>query len=302
MGRLRIRILNLYRPEHEACLSELVDELATLGHAERGVASYYWNVRRFLCWLENQGAKRVEATTAMDLEAYREHVRNAPSLRDGGPVSEKTIYSLLRSVQLLFDYLLQRGEITADPFSTFTMNRPKRGPARAILTRLEVEELYAACENIAERALLGLTYGCGLRVGELERLNADDVQLGKGVLVVERGKNEKRRLVPLSDGVRRDLVAYDSRRIGLEPAFLRHGRGGRLRQHTAQKWLQRLAARAEIKTPVSVHVLRHTIASHLLAGGLAVEDVRTFLGHALLATTQRYTRVSAEQIEQIVKG
>lgn len=90
--------------------------------------------------------------------------------------------------------------------------------------------------------------------------------------------------------------------MGLEPAFLRHGRGGRLRQHTAEKWLKRLAVRAEITTPVSVHVLRHTIASHLLASGLAVEDVRTFLGHALLATTQRYTRVSAEQIEQIIKG
>lgn len=111
-------------------------------------------------------------------------------------------------------------------------------------------------------------------------------------------------MIPLSSGVRRDLLAYAvrSRNPAGEPAFLRHGRGGRLRRHTIQKWLARLAERAGVSKSVTVHVLRHTIASHLLTEGMAVEEVRTFLGHSLLATTQRYVQVEEQLIEQIVKG
>ena len=300
MGRPRARILNLERQQHEDYLVGLVDELVTLGYAEKSAASHYWVARRFLSWTESQGSARAELTKRADLEAYRMHVRNAPSLKDGGPISEKTVYQNMRTVQLLFDYLLRVGVAKADPFATFRMNQPKRGAARQILTTGEVQAMYAACDRLAERALLSLTYGCGLRVGELERLDAEDVRLDEGLLVVERGKNGKRRLIPLSAGVVRDLASYDERRTGREPAFLRHGRGGRLRQHTAQKWLKRLAKRAGISKPVSVHVMRHSIASHLLAEGMAVEEVRVFLGHALLATTERYTRVSREQLEQIV--
>ena len=301
MARPRTRILNLERLEHENYLTGLVDELTTLGYAEKSAASHYWVARRFLSWTEKQGAARAELTGRADLEAYRAHVRDTPSLKDGGPISDKTVYQNMRTVQLLFDYLLRIGTATADPFATFRMNRPKRGAAREILTTGEVTAMYAVCDRLAERALLSLTYGCGLRVGELERLNVEDVRLEDGLLVVERGKNAKRRLIPLSAGVVRDLADYDERRTGRESAFLRHGRGGRLRGHTAQKWLKRLAKRARISKVVSVHVMRHSIASHLLAEGMPVEEVRVFLGHALLATTERYTRVGREQLAQIVE-
>ena len=104
-----------------------------------------------------------------------------------------------------------------------------------------------------ERALLALAYGCGLRVGEIERLDGERVRLAERLLVVERGKYDKRRVIPLSAGVRRDLLAYArrSRNPAGEPAFLRHGRGGRLRRHTIQKWLTRLAERAGVSKSVT---------------------------------------------------
>lgn len=300
MGRPRIRILPLSQSRHEAYLVGMTEELAVLGYVEGSLKRHYWSARRFLTWLENWGSGAAEKCTSEDLRAYQEHLENEPSLQDGGPVSEKTVYHNLRSVQLLFDYLLRCQIATVDPFASFQMNRPQRAAARPILTREEIIKLYAACDHLGERALLALTYGCGLRVGELERLNRDDVQIQRGLLIVELGKNGKRRLVPMSAGVRRDLAAYAARRTDQEVAFLRHARGGRLRQHTAQKWLWRLAQRAEVKTKVSVHVLRHTIASHLLAEGLKVEEVRTFLGHSLLATTERYTRVDMALIGQML--
>jgi integrase/recombinase XerD len=302
MGRPRTRILNLERLEHENYLEGLVAELAALGYAEASLKSHYWTARRFLCWTETDGAGRADATTADELKAYRKQIKSEPSLKDGGPISDGTVYANLRTVQLLFDHLLRTGAATADPFATFQMNQPKRSAARAILTTAEVTKMYGACDRLEERALLSLTYGCGLRVGELERLNRSEIRFGDGLVIVERGKNGKRRLVPMSAGVRRDLVDYDGRRTGGDPAFLRHGRGGRLRGHTAQKWLKRLAERAAIKTLVSVHVMRHSIASHLLSGGMPVGEVRVFLGHALLATTERYTRVSRAQLDEIMKA
>jgi integrase/recombinase XerD len=200
--------LNVERPAHETYLDELVAGMSALGYAERSLTSHYWTARRFLDWTEQHGAGRIEATTSADLEAYRERVKNEPSLKDGGPVSDKTVYQNLRTVQLLFDHLLGTGKLAADPFATFRMNQPKRGAAREILTLEEVAKMYTACDGSAERALLALTYGCGLRVGELERLNVEEVRSVDGLLVVERGKNGKRRLVPMSPGVRRDLEGY----------------------------------------------------------------------------------------------
>jgi hypothetical protein len=119
MGRPRIRILNIERPAHETYLDELVAGMAALGYAERSLTSHYWTARRFLDWTEQHGAGRIEAITSADLEAYRERVKNEPSLKDGGPVSDKTVYQNLRTVQLLFDHLLGTGKLAADPFATF---------------------------------------------------------------------------------------------------------------------------------------------------------------------------------------
>ncbi|NJC27503.1 tyrosine-type recombinase/integrase [Neolewinella antarctica] len=300
MATSRTHLNLVERAEHRAYLAGWATAATALGYATASVRTDRWRIRRFLEWCERHGPGWVEAVTAADLEAYREYVRATPSLSDGGPVSEFTVYRVLRVVQLLFDYLLQSGLVAVDPFAGFTMNRPKRGPKRSILTRAEVTALYRACDRLEERALLALAYGCGLRVGEIERLNVAEVRLVDKLLVVERGKYDKRRVIPLSAGVRRDLLVYTRRRSGTEPAFIRHGRGGRLRRHTIQKWLTRLAERAGVDKSVTVHVLRHTIASHLLTEGMAVEEVRTFLGHSLLATTQRYVQVDGELIDKIV--
>jgi integrase/recombinase XerD len=179
------------------------------------------------------------------------------------------------------------------------MDYPKGRSRRVILTKTEISELYIACENRGERALLSLAYGCGLRVGEIEKINRIDIRMGLGLVLVEEGKNGKRRAVPISGGVARDLAAQLQRPVGGQ-SFLHNDRGGRLRSFTAQKWLKRLAQRAGITKLVTAHVLRHSIASHLLAEGLEVEGVRVFLGHALLSTTEIYTQVEGEQIKELL--
>jgi integrase/recombinase XerD len=299
MGR-PARILNLENTNHQNYVVEMLGELTALGFCPLSVQQHGRSALRFLNWVEKLGPARVLGVKKEALEAYRSHVANTPSLRDGGPVSAKTVYQELRSARLLIDHLLGAGILIVDPFAGFKMNYPKGQSRRMILTKTEVIALYEACENRGERALLALAYGCGLRGGEIENINREDIRIGQGLVLVEKGKNGKRRAVPISGGVARDLARQLERRNAKEH-FLCNEKDGRLRSFTAQKRLKRLAARAGITRPVTVHVLRHSIASHLLEEGLAVEEVRIFLGHALLATTEIYTQVKEVQIREMME-
>lgn len=299
MGR-PARILNLENTDHQNYVVEMLGELTALGFKPASVEQHGRAALRFLSWVEKVGPGGIADVKKEQLSTYKIHVMNTPSLRDGGPVSEKTVYHELRSVRLLVDHLLAAKILASDPFAGFQMDYPKGRSRRTILTKNEVNELYRACENRAERALLALAYGCGLRVGEIEKINREDIRIGQGLVVVENGKNGKRRPVPIGGGVADDL-ARQLERSGPGAPFLRNGKGRRLRSFTAQKWLRRLAVRAGIGKPVTVHVLRHSIASHLLAEGLRVEDVRVFLGHALLATTEIYTQVAEGQIRKMLE-
>ena len=299
MGR-PARILNLENTDHQNHVVAMLSELSALGFSALSVQQHGRSALRFLNWVEKLGPGRVTELKKEALEAYRSHVANTPSLRDGGPVSAKTVYQELRSARLLIDHLLGAGVLVADPFAGFKMNYPKSRSRRTILTKAEVTALYEACENRGERALLALAYGCGLRAGEIENMNREDIRIGRGLVLVERGKNGKRRAVPISGGVAHDLARQLERRSD-EKHFLYNAKGGRLRSFTVQKRLKRLAERAGIARPVTVHVLRHSIASHLLEEGLAVEEVRVFLGHALLATTEIYTQVEEVQIREMME-
>ncbi|MEN0050187.1 MAG: tyrosine-type recombinase/integrase, partial [Bacteroidota bacterium] len=170
-----------------------------------------------------------------------------------------------------------------------------------------------------ERAILSLAYGCGLRASELEKCNIKDVRLKDKLLIVPEGKNKKRRVVPMSKGVAKDLGDYfylerDRLKMGRafklydadnRFAFMLHNQGGRMRRWTYNKYLKAIIERSEnqiIKDKqISLHNLRHSIATHLIEQGVALEQVRLFLGHSQLETTQIYTRISQEQINKLIQ-
>ncbi|WP_256437263.1 tyrosine-type recombinase/integrase [Flavobacterium sp. CS20] len=186
---------------------------------------------------------------------------------------------------------------------------------RTVLDQDEIKELYQATETAQERAILSLAYGCGLRVGELVKCNIEDIRLREKILIVPQGKGNKRRVVPMSNGVGKDLANYyynerDELTKGRDykpnqNAFILHSRGGRMNKDTYNKHLKKLIERTgnlEMKEKqITVHSLRHSIATHLLEQGIAVEQVRMFLGHSQLETTQIYTHISKEQLKELVK-
>lgn len=151
--------------------------------------------------------------------------------------------------------------------------------------------------GLRDRALVTLLYGCGLRISEALALNRDVAPLAEMLQVT--GKGGKQRLVPVLPLVRDVIAAYlaacplDPGPSG--PLFL-GARGGRLDPAVAQKQVRRLRALLQLPETATPHALRHSFATHLLAGGGDLRSIQELLGHASLSTTQRYTEVDAARL------
>jgi len=217
----------------------------------------------------------------------------------------------LASIKALYRFLARQKVIAQNPARSLSAPRIPR-----ILPKfLPVDEAFALVESpgtssvrdLRDRAILEILYGAGLRISELCSLSMGDWDVEARMLRAF-GKNSKERLCPIHRKAAAALEAYLRRRPELlkakgaqvDPAalFLSH-RGGRLRPRSVARLLSQYAVRAGLLRTVSPHALRHSFATHLLAGGADVRAIQELLGHASLSTTQRYTHVSWERLQEI---
>ncbi len=230
-----------------------------------------------------------------DIENYATYLSGRPNRKRSGGLSSSMLRQYLYGLKVFFSWCEQTGRIRLNPMSGYVLPEVESS-VRAILSEQEIRRLYEVCESYQDRALLGLFYGCGLRRSEGEKLNAMDIHFREGLLYIRKGKGGKRRVIPLSRAVRHDLVNYYREERGHHPdqrAFMLNGWGLRMKGNTYNDRLKQLVSKAGIGKAVSLHSLRHSIATHLLNKGLRLEQVRDFLGHAHLETTQLYTHASA---------
>jgi len=204
------------------------------------------------------------------------------------------------AVRSLYRYLVRQGLVEADPAAALVT--PKLGSRLPVVLKPEeagrVVEAPAGLEPwvFRDRAILELLYGCGLRVAELCGLDVDDVDLDRGRVRV-LGKGGKERELPLGDQAADALEAYLREARGAmgmpgERALLFNRRAKRLSTRDARSVVARYRHAIGADRQMSPHTLRHSFATHLLEGGADIRAVQELLGHASLATTQRYTHVS----------
>ena len=274
-------------------------ELRLLGYA-KGTAKLS-GAGELLGWLEERGKLMLDQVERADMADYLTYLTTRPRQHGGGSLSSYTVAGYVFSIKLLFDYAERYGLRGGSPLTGLTLpDLPP--PNRYVATAEEIEKLYrAAAEDSRMTAVLHLLYGCGLRRMEVERLNVGDVDHTAGLLYVRRGKGRKRRVIPLAETVAAGLKEYQKRErwrwvgAGSGKAFLLNDRGGRMRGNTVGLRLQKLVAKAKVNKQITPHVLRHSVATHLVAGGMDLERVRDFLGHEFLETTQIYTHVKAAE-------
>ena len=307
----RPRRIELRHAAFESLATRLEAERKVLGYAAESCRTYYLQAVEFLAWLESRNVLDIGEVKPVTIREYYAYVATRPGANGEGSLSEKAIGAHVRVVRDLFGMLLKTGELKVDPTSAvrWQMASNPNAAERESLTMQEVEKLYSAASTAREKAILSLAYGCGLRVGEMVRLNVADVRLRDELLVVQRGKGGKRRTVPLSEGVAEDLREYMYRDRGWwlklgdsqTPALVVGDRGRRMQKWTYNKQLRELGERAELEVNLSCHKLRHAIATHLLERGLTMQQVQQFLGHKHLETTQVYTHVSGSMLKDLIE-
>jgi integrase/recombinase XerD len=227
---------------------------------------------------------------------------------DRRSVAPATLQRKVACLRSFYRHLRRQDLITDDP--TVHLRAPKQSrKLPQVLTRDEVARLLEQPRGteppaLRDRALLELMYACGLRASEAIGLQIGDVDLEAGVLRA-RGKGAKERLVPIGSAASRALVAYLARGrprlVGdrMEGTLFVNHRGTALTRQGLYKVVQRHASSAGLASRMSPHTLRHTFATHLLAGGCDLRSLQEMLGHADIATTQVYTHLSAERLRDV---
>jgi integrase/recombinase XerC len=243
-----------------------------------------------------------------DLRALSElapaDIRAYLALRSGQGYERTSTARALASIRNFFRFLDRRGLAPAAAVHAVRTLRPRNFLPKPLSER-DALSAVATVANLSDEpwiarrdvALLVLLYGCGLRIGEA--LALDRMQAPTGDTLLVTGKGGKERLVPVIQAVRDAVAAYlaacphDPGERG--PLFLGE-RGARLNPAVAQKQVRRLRGLLGLPETATPHALRHSFATHLLAGGGDLRTIQELLGHASLSTTQRYTEVDSARL------
>lgn len=289
--------------ELDAYAVHLRDERNVSPHTGR---AYLADLRQFLAF---QGGTRASAATG---EQVRDFLASLHAHRHPATLGRK-----LASLRTFFRFAVRAGLCAADPTAGIPAPRtPKRLPRP-----LAVDDCVALCERAPApargdprsdererraRALVELLYGAGLRVSELSQLDVRDLDPRSGDVRV-LGKGGVERVVPLPSVARGALAAYlDARAAGRAeslPLFTAlRARGGawpRLGVRDVRRVLRARAREAGLTDRVHPHRLRHSYATHLLDMGADLREIQELLGHASLATTEKYTAVSMDRLADV---
>ena len=286
----------------------MLDFLAYL-EFERGLSrntleAYRSDLLQFGRFLDARGTSATEAGTN-DLSDFLTGLATG----DGrSPASPATIHRKTACLRSFYRHLRREGILDSDP--TANLVSPRRNQKLPqVLSRGEVTKLLEQPRGtepsaLRDRALLELMYASGLRASEVTGLDVGDVDL-EDLVLRARGKGSKERLVPVGraavDALQRYLARGRPALVGAreETRLFVNFRGGPLTRQGLYKIVRRHALTAGLADRMSPHTLRHTVATHRLAGGCDLRSVQEMLGHADVATTQLYTHLSSERLKDV---
>jgi integrase/recombinase XerD len=293
-----------------ARLIDLVLDFLAYLELERGLSrntleAYRSDLQQFGEFLGRRGVDPLAVAPA-DLAAFVSELAEGSGGRR--PVAPATLQRKIACLRSFYRHLRRDGVLEHDP--TAELRAPRsRARLPKVLSRDEVAQLLAAPRGSApaavrDRALLETMYACGLRASEAISLELSQVDLEAGILRA-RGKGAKERIVPIGSKAIESLRQYFERArprlVGLrdEPKVFVNLRGGGLSRQGLYKIVQRHARSAGLERRMSPHTLRHSFATHLLAGGCDLRSLQEMLGHADIGTTQVYTHLSAQRLRDV---
>ena len=270
--------------------------------SEHTIRAYLGDVARFLDFVSGHLGRPpgLNDLGNLDLADFRAYLAR----RATGGAGAASRARGLSGIRNFFRYL-DRDGILHNP-AVAGLSGPKL--PRSVPKPLTAADATAVLETAAElsesdwigkrdKALFTLLYGCGLRIAEALSLNCGDLPRDGAMTVT--GKGRKQRLVPVLPAVTEALGAYVAAcpyPTGRDDPLFVGARGKRLNPGVADRQMRHLRQLLGLPDTATPHALRHSFATHLLAGGADLRAIQELLGHSSLSTTQRYTEVDAEQL------
>ncbi len=269
--------------------------------ADNTVQAYERDLLHMKDWLRGRSPTSIKIQDLTDFAAYLK----------GLGLAATTISRHIVAVRMFYKFLQLESAIQENPAELLLTPKVwSRVPK--VLTIGQVDRFMAAARPsdthyFRDRAILELMYATGCRVSEISNLLLANVHLEEGYCLAE-GKGSKQRMVPLGEGaieaIREYLKFYRHRLLGSRdpsafPWLLLSRTGQRLRREAIWELIKRCALRAEVDPEMSPHTLRHSFATHLLAGGADLRLIQEMLGHANIQTTQIYTQVDNGKLKKI---
>ena len=278
----------------ESFIKYLSDER---NYSEHTVKAYRGDLENFRDFLLKE-EKKIENTDIATINTYVSTLygKNSPS----------SVERKVSAIRSFFSYLVRKGLATQNPAKL--VRTPKKQKHLPVF--LSVDEVFNLVDVkdsrknpllVRDRAILELLYSSGLRVSELAGATLADLSMGEAIIRV-RGKGNKERIVPVGSKAISALGEYLDIRGTLKPVSKRiflNSRGGGITTRSVARIIKKYGLVSGISKNVSPHVLRHSFATHLLAGGADLRAIQEMLGHASLSTTQRYTHLSVERIMEV---
>ena len=276
------------------------------GRSSNTLSAYRRDLRRYLAFLAERGDEVGDAKPD-DVVAYVQQLR-----RDG--FAPASVARMAVAVRGMHRFLLAEDHLERDPAADVEAPGVPRGLPKALTEEQVTRLIDAVVEDTAvarrDRAILEVLYGCGVRISELCGLSLGDIDL-EGATMRVFGKGAKERVVPLGRMATSALDAWLSApgRGALEPerwrrrddsdAVFLNVRGGRLSRQGAWGVVHKYGEIVGLTDVLTPHVLRHSCATHMLDHGADIRTVQELLGHASIATTQIYTKVSTDRLVEV---
>jgi integrase/recombinase XerC len=284
-----------------------------LGHERRNsthtLNAYTHDLSKFLQFLPEHlgfspGLNDLESLKMKDFRAYL-------AFRQTGRLARSSTARAMSTLRNFFKFLEHKGLAENAAIISVKTAKPPRSVPKALdeLSAIEVVEIIGDLQKEPwmgkrDRAVLLLLYGCGLRIGEALALDLEQARgLGANLDTIKvTGKGDKQRLVPVLPIIVRAIedyikaCPYDLTSDG--PLFIGK-RGKRLTARVIQRQMGVLRTRLQLSATATPHALRHSFATHLLAGGGDLRTIQELLGHSSLSTTQRYTEVDVARLKSV---
>ena len=277
--------------------------------SEGTAAGYLRHARALVVWLEERGVALGEVRT-QDLTAYQSQLLAARK-EDGRPFTAGHHVNVVKAIKVFCRFLCRRGYLLHDPAARVEYPRVEKRLPRTILTPEEARRIVEAPRartphELRDRAILETFYATGIRAGELGRLTPFDVDTEERVVRILLGKGRKDRNVPLTRAAAAAIEAY---LVQGRPKLVRGGaralflasRGGPMNRSLLNTLVHRWARAAGVTKRVTCHTFRHSVATHLLRGRADIRHIQVLLGHGSLATTERYTRVEIQDLQEVIR-